>query len=183
MLLRLAPLLAIGICQADPPPPHPACAVVGDATQPVALLPIAADANGAFHALHDGDTVLLQRPSQGGFVIYAGAAATNLNRCLLSTAELIDSASGNPLTNLDQRNVDLVSEQAGYFWPPDLFQTPNIPACPDALGVGVVNRSAILRVEVKDNDGRTGRVEVHVTPTCSDASCTCICGPDPTHCT
>ena len=182
MLLRVLPLLAIGICQATPPS-HPACAIVGDVSNPIQLLPISADANGVFHALHDGDTILLQRPPQGGFVIYAGAAAANLNRCLLSTAELIDPASGSPLTNLDQRNVDLVSEQSGYYWPPDVFETPNIPACPDALHLGVVNRSAILRVDVKDADGRTGRVEVQVTPVCSDASCTCICGPDPTQCT
>ena len=114
---------------------------------------------------------------------YAGVAATNLNRCLLSAAELIDPASGSPLTNLDQRNADLVDEQAGYFWPPDIFQTPNIPACPDALHVGVVNRSAILRVDVQDIDGRTGRAEVRVTPVCGDdKSCACLCGPNPTHC-
>jgi len=181
VLLKLAPLLAIFSCPG--PVPRPPCGIVGNIAAPVALLPIAADGNGNLHALHDGDTVLLQRPSQGGFVIYAGVAATNLNRCLLSTAELIDPATGNPLTNLDQRNADLAIEQAGYFWPPDVFQTPNIPACPDALHVGVVDRSAILRVDVADIDGRTGRAEVRVTPVCGDdKSCACICGPNPTHC-
>ncbi|MCA1829223.1 MAG: hypothetical protein ABR567_03810 [Myxococcales bacterium] len=181
MLLRTAVLLALFSCPPGPAP-HPPCGFVGDATRAVALLPIAAGADGLLRALHDGDEVQLQKPPQGGFVIYAGVAATNLNRCLQSTAELIDVASGQPLTGIDQRNADLVDEHVGYFWPPDIFQTPNIPACPDALHVGVVNRSAILRVDVTDTDGRTGRAEVHVTPVCSDASCTCICGPNPTHC-
>ena len=181
MLLRIALLLALSSCP-EGPSPRPRCAVVGDASKPIALLPIAADASGSLHALHDGDAVQLQVPSQGGFVIYAGVAATNLNRCLQSTAQLIDVATGKPLTGLDQRNADLVNEEAGYFWPPDLFETPNIPACPDALHVGVANRSATLRVDVVDQDGRTGRAEVRITPVCSDATCACICGPDPTHC-
>ena len=181
MLLKVAALLALFSCPRTSP--HPPCGIVGDAARPVALLPIAADGAGNLHALHDGDSLQLQRPPQGGFVIYAGVAATNLNRCLLSAAELIDPASGSPLTNLDQRNADLAIDQAGYFWPPDVFQTPNIPACPDALHVGVVNRSAILRVDVQDIDGRTGRAEVRVTPVCGDdKSCACLCGPNPTHC-
>jgi hypothetical protein len=182
VLLRTALLLALFSCPQDPAT-HPPCGIVGDATKPIALLPVAADASGTLHALHDGDDVLLQKPSQGGFVIYAGVAATNVNRCLRSTAQLIDRAGGQPLTGIDQRNTDLLGEQAGYFWPQSIFQTPNIPACPDALHVGVVGRAAILRVDVLDTDGRTGRVEVLVTPVCSgDASCTCVCGPDPTHC-
>jgi len=182
VLLKIAPLLAIFSCPG--PVPRPPCGVVGDATQPVALLPIAADGDHNLHALHDGDTVQLQRPPQGGFVIYAGVAATNLNRRLLSSAELIDAATGQPLTNLDQRNADLAIEQDGYFWPPEIYQTPNIPACPDALHVGVVNHAAILRVDVLDMDGRAGRAEVHVTPVCGagDKSCACLCGPNPTHC-
>ena len=184
MLLRLAPLVLLLGCPGPQPPAT--CAVLGDAAQPVALLPFAADAQGALHALHDGDTVLLQKPPQGGFVIYAGAAARNLSPCAVQyTAELIDPSTGNPLTGLDQRHADLVSASGGYWWPASgLGQLANIPSCPDALHVGVVGRSTILRVDVLDSGGRGARVETQVTPVCpaGDSSCACVCGPDPTGC-
>ncbi|MGZ6142393.1 MAG: hypothetical protein ACXWLM_03590 [Myxococcales bacterium] len=184
MLLRLLLLLALAGCPGPQRPPS--CTVQGDAAQPVELLPIAADGSGNLHALHDGDTVLLQKPSQGGFVVYAGAAARNLDPCLVQlTAELIDPSTGNPLTGLDQRQADLVSQSGGYWWPAsELGDLANIPSCPDALHVGVVGRPAILRVDVLDATGRGARVETRVTPVCpaGDATCACVCGPDPGGC-
>jgi hypothetical protein len=163
-------------------PPRPA----GDLSQPLQLLPISLDAQGALHALHDGDPVLLQKPPQGGYVIYAGAAARNLEACAaVVTAQLIDVSSGTPITGLDQRNADFTDASAGFFWPSNAFaQTPNIPSCPDALHQGVVGRKAILRADVTDANQRTARVEVRVTPACpaGDSHCPCICGPNPGGC-
>lgn len=188
MLLRIAAIALLVACDgpAAPPrgcqPPRP----VGDLSQPVALLPIALDGQGALGALHDGDTVLLQRPPQGGYVIYAGAAARNLEACGAQiTAQLLDAATGVPITGLDQRQADFTVESGGYFWPANGFtQAANIPSCPDALHQGVVGRSAVLRVEVKDAAQRAARVEVKVTPVCppGDARCPCLCGPNPAAC-
>lgn len=182
MLLILLLLLA-----ACPGPQKPlSCTLQGDAAQPVQLATISADTNGNLHALHDGDTLLLQKPPQGGYVLYAGAAARNVDPCLVQqSAELIDPASGNPLTSLDQRQANLVNAVDGYLWPDgQLSHIPNIPACPDALHVGVVGREAILRVDVQDALGRGARIETRVTPVCAagDTYCACVCGPNPSGC-
>jgi hypothetical protein len=189
MLLRCAALLLLCACPGPTPPPPEKCVpprLVGDLSQPLQLLPISLDAAGTLHALQDGDTVLLQKPPQGGYVIYAGAAARNLEACAaVITAQLVDVASGAPITGLDQRNVNFTVASAGYFWPSNGFtQTPNIPSCPDALHQGVVGRSAILRADVTDASQRTARVEVRVKPVCAadDSRCPCICGPNPSGC-
>ncbi len=159
---------------------------MGDLSQPVQLLAIALNSQGVLQALHDGDSVLLQKPPQGGYVIYAGAAGRNLEACkAVITAQLIDPASGAAITGLDQRDADLTVASAGYFWPENgITQTPNIPSCPDALHLGVVGRSAILRVDVTDANQRTARIEVNVTPACAagDSHCPCNCGPNPGGC-
>ena len=189
MLLKgCALLILLGGCP-QPIPPTPQCSpqrAQGDLAQPVQLVPIALDAGGTLHALHDGDSIVLQRPPQGGFVLYAGAAARNVEACSAQlTAQLIDPSTGAPITGLDQRRTDFVIEHDGFFWPANGFtQTGNIPACPDLLGRGVLARDAILRVDVIDADGRSARVEVKVKAVCEsgDSYCACLCGPNPGHC-
>ena len=188
MLLRTAALLLLVACDGPAPapsqcrPPRP----VGDLSQPVALLPIALDAQGVLRALHDGDTVLLQQPPQGGYVIYAGAAARNLEACGAEvTAQLLDASTGASITGLDQRRADFTVESGGYWWPANGHtQAANVPSCPDALHQGVVGRSAVLRVDVRDAAQRSARVEVRVTPACpaGDVRCPCLCGPNPSAC-
>jgi hypothetical protein len=149
------------------------------------LQAVAVDASGVLQPLRDGDPVLLQKPPQGGYVIYAGTAARNLMACGATvTAYLIDRATGNPLTNLDQRRADFTIASGGFWTTAHAYsQTPNIPACPDALHVGVVGRDATLHVDVVDAMSRHGSLEVRVTASCAgNAACACLCGPDPAHC-
>jgi hypothetical protein len=187
VLLRCA-LLAL-LCGCPGPQPAPQCApqrAQGDLSQSVALIPIALDPGGTLRALHDGDSIVLQRPPQGGYVLYAGAAARNVEACGATlTAQLIDPASGAPMTGLDQRRTDFVVAQDGYFWPANGFtQTGNIPACPDLIGGGVLGRDAILRVDVTDANARGARAEVRVKAVCpgGDSGCACLCGPAPGKC-
>lgn len=185
MLLKLAPLIALAGCGGTPPPPHSCATPAGDLAQPIQLQAIAVDASGAIVQLHDGDPLLLQKPSQGGYVLYAGAAARNLMPCGATvTASLLDRSTGSPLTGIDQRRADF-TVAAGGFWQSaqPYSQTPNIPACPDALHVGVVGRAAILHVTVSDAQSRSAAIDLNVSVSCGgDAACACACGPDPTHC-
>jgi len=183
VLLRHAALIALAACGANPP--DPCAAPVGDPSQPIELQAVAVDASGSILALHDGDTLLLQKPPQGGYVIYAGAAARNLMPCGATvTAYLLDRSTGAALTNLDQRRADF-TVAAGGFWQSaqPYAQTPNIPACPDALDVGVAGRPATLHVTVSDAQARSASVDVDVTASCGgDPACACVCGADPAHC-
>ena len=189
MLLRSGALLALLCGCPRPTIGPPQCTpqrVQGDLAQPVQLLPITLDGNGNLNALHDGDSLLLQKPPQGGFVLYAGAAARNVEACnAMLTAQLLDAATSLPITGIDQRPTAFVVERDGYFWPVDGYtQAGNIPACPDVLGKGVLARNAILRVDVTDAGGRSARVEVSVKAVCEsgDQDCACACGPTPGKC-
>jgi hypothetical protein len=186
VLLRCAAaLLALGSCGPDYPSPqkHPPCVAtqLGDANAPIALQIISLASNGTAVTLNDGDSVRLTPPSQGGFVLYAGARATNLMSCNGSTsAELLD-ASGTALTNLDQRSTDFVL-QVGDFYGPYVdemtYQVANIPACPDHLGRGVVGQPAFLQVTVTDAKGKTATAKIKVVPSCDSDFCNCACGPN-----
>ena len=183
MLLRCAAVACAVACGGAKPD---ACsAPAGDPSLAIELQAVAVDASGALQPLHDGDALLLQKPPQGGYVVYAGAAARNLMPCAaVETAELIDGATGTPLSNLDQRRTDF-TEAGGGFWhtAQPYAQTPNSPACPDALHAGVAGRRATLHVDVLDAQSRRASIDVQVTVSCgADAACACICGPDPAHC-
>ncbi len=188
MLLRvLAALLALGSCGPDiPARPHLACTQhqLGDAGAAIALQLVTLDNSAELVALNDGDPVRLAPPSQGGFVIYAGARATNLMACGATTAAELVDASGLALTNLDQRTTSFVDPAGAFFGasPDDLtYELPNIPACPDHLGRGVAGQPAFLRVTVTDVNGKTATAQVKVVPTCAGGDngfCACACGPN-----
>ena len=184
MLLRLALVFGIVACDGAKHP-DPCLTAAGDPSQAIQLPPVTVNASGALQPLGDGDPVLLQKPPQGGYVIYAGANARNLMPCGATvTAYLIDRASGNALTNLDLRRADFTQAAGGYWQTAQPYsQTPNIPSCPDALHAGIAGRDATLHVDVADSQSRHASVEVHVTASCGgDAACACVCGPDPSHC-
>jgi hypothetical protein len=180
VLLKLSPLLLL-VAACPGPESRARCEdqrVVGDASAPIELQLVS-----MMGPLMDGDAIGLSVPPQGGFVIYAGARARNLRACNVTMrAHLIDPGSGNALTNLDQRSADLLLETSGYWGPATKnleFDLPNIPACPDALGVGIADREAILEVTVTDSAGKTARGSVRVVPRCNRLPrCSCVCGPN-----
>jgi len=143
-----------------------------------------------------GDPVPLIEPPQGGFVIYAGIRLRNLDPCgVVLTGELVDPSTGTATSNRDRREADLEEEPgsgggdgggggAAWFRPShleSLATIPNVPACPDALGVGVEGVPALLRVKAADRGGRSITVEPRVVPTCGPGGaqefCRCTCGP------
>ena len=188
MLLKCAPLLLLLGCPTPEGVPDGGC-FVGEADGAVELLPIAVDEQGGMFAIADGGSLVLQRPPQGGYVLFAGAAARNLDGCGVSmSAQLLDPATGQSASNLDRRPASLTQAREGYFWPQPAnarSQVNNIPVCPDALhSGGITGHTVILRVDAQDVTGRTGHVELPVVPVCrpGDANCACICGPNPGGC-
>jgi hypothetical protein len=181
VLLRFLALCSLIACSpGNDGPRNCSQHALGDASQPMQLAGLTIDINGNAIALPNGGTLLLQRPPQGGYVVYAGVAATNLEACQVSvTAELLDPASGNPLSNLDGRMADLTVANGALYSPSNGYSMiPNIAACPDALGTFIAGKSATLRVDATDAAGKTGRLEMPVTVQCiqGDSACACTCG-------
>ena len=144
------------------------------------------DPSGNLKVLADGDALGLAVPGQGGYVLYAGVRARNLQACgVTMSAQLVDGTTGQSLTGLDQRQSDLTTPSGDYFLPANdelLFALPNIPACPDPLGKGVQGKSIVLQVTVTDRTRfKAATVRVNVVPTCPQslqANCQCVCGPN-----
>src|SRR5262249_19886833 len=116
VLLRVALLLALLQCS---PAPRGNCAqkAVGDSSKPMALTVITIEPGGNVAIVNPGDPLYLQAPPQGGFVIYAGVAGTNLQQCDVDVrAELIDPVSGNAISNLDEREADLTAPKDGIYY-------------------------------------------------------------------
>jgi hypothetical protein len=179
MLLKLLSLALV--CACSGPQPR-SCAFAGDAARPIELQAIALDAAGNAAPVSNGGPLLLERPPQGGFVVFAGARARNLRPCNVQmAAELVDPASGKPVSELSSRGADLVDAVGGYLQPAHdalRFELPNIAACRDLSGAGVLGRRLLLRVDVTDSGGRHARIDQPVVPACpqGDSGCASSCG-------
>ena len=186
----LAVLLA---CPGPGKPPPKQCAAaepVGDAQKPIELLPFGFDEVGQRVLLINRSPLYLAIPGQGGYVLYAGVAARNLDGCNPRLqAQLVDKVSGKALTGFDERSLHLVAAEDGFWYPAKAAlasrgEVANIPACPDALHQGVAGRIATLHLEVEDTNGKKASLDLEVVPTClrEDQRCACLCGPDPGGC-
>jgi len=185
MLLRLraAPLLALLYAGCSSPAPAP-CAYAGDASAPIEAELFGYAPDQTFTTIADGGALLITGAPQGGYVLYAGALLQNVSECKVTlAAELLDPGSGAALTNRDQRQGNFgeaLDGSVGWAAPDDDYaDLPNIPACPDALGRGIVGVPSILQVTVTDELGKSGTFTQAVTAVCAtgDSSCRCQCGP------
>ena len=193
MLLKRRPLLALAalLCGCTGPNFPRArqdagpCvqSVVGNASAAIELEPFAI-VGGQPKVLHAGDPIPLLVPGQGGYIVYAGARARNLLACdAFITAQLLDPDTGQAATGLSGRSVSFVDSPDGYYQArgDDLeSESPNIPACPDQLGLGVAGRTLVLQISVQDSAGKIGKVSIKVVPQCppGDPHCACVCGPN-----
>ncbi len=166
MLLRLraASMLALLLAGCSSPGPAP-CAYAGDAAAPIQAELFGYGPDQTFTTLADGGALLITGAPQGGYILYAGALAQNLSECNVTlAAELIDPATGEALTDRDSRQSDFDVMIGGFAAPgDDNSDLPNIPACPDALGRGLVGVSSILQVTVTDQSGKSATFRQAVT--------------------
>jgi len=175
-------LFLIAALMACSSPAPKVCAYAGDPTLPIAAQIVGYDPTLSYEAIPDGGQLELTPPPQGGYVLYVGAYATNLSACDVTvSAELVDPGTGSALTDLSARESDFSVKVDGYWSPTALdFNSdfPNIPACPGALGRGIVGVPAQVRVTITDGLGKTGTFTEAVTAVCSpgDGSCPCACG-------
>ncbi len=186
MLLRaLAPsLLLLAGC---PKPDQCQQPFFGDATQPMQIQPVLDVVMGTTAKLidvSDGDAVDLLPPPQGGFGVFAGARAKNLDPCDAQVRGRLRDPATMQIIKENARTVDLAADGSGWLSPTaasSFANVANIVACPDELGAGVADRALLLEVTLTDRGGRSATVTRTVTARCpQDAchdECQCVCGP------
>lgn len=185
--------MLVGGCSDGHKPPADAATCddtfIGDPSLPVeAVLVVTDGLSGALVDVHDGDTVPLSRPPQGGQVTYAAARVRNINRCAVQFRGRFRDPTTMVELAFDGRNIDLVAGADGWGRPDasQLANLTNIPLCPDndpiRDNVGV---PALLEMVVTDQHGHTATVTQTVTPTCTvmdsamRALCNCECSHEP----
>jgi hypothetical protein len=164
---------------------------VGDPSQPVVARPFILDVSSDGTSvtrmdLADGGASPLIIPTQGGFVVFAGLALKNVDSCNVTmSGEYLDASGQMVLSNRDTRQtrLDLSPTADGYYLPADLdtlSTVPNVPLCPDLLGVNIADTPAILKLTATDKNGRTITTMTKSAPSCTHPDtkgfCECVCG-------
>jgi hypothetical protein len=183
LLLKLLPLtLLLTGCPkpcstgfiGDPSLPVEAELVYTDGVMPV-LKPVS-----------DGMIIPLEPPPQGGYVMYIGARARNLDGCgVAMTAHLRDPATGDEAGS-DGRSTTLVKRDDGWGWPDTEFVTSNVPnvgACGDYTHRDIQGQRYTLELDVVDRGRRSIKLSTTIVPTCGfsgalQQDCLCECSAD-----
>jgi hypothetical protein len=185
MLALAAPTLAFG-CSSPASSHRAVCApgFVGEASQaPDAHIVISDGESGGLVKLNDGDRVPLIEPPQGGYVIYVGVEARNLDPCGVEVVgSLRDRATGDVL-GYDGRTVALQTDADGWARPKpgDLASVANVNPCPSYGASDVVGNRYDLEVKLVDRAQRTVTTTVQVVPSCmqgdagQQSHCVCTC--------
>jgi hypothetical protein len=182
----LALLLGLGFasaaCRTRAPAtraPATARCPIGEPGGPITLEVVARSPNGVAEAVTEGGVVTLEEAPQGGYVIFAGARASNLDGCAVELeASLRDVCSGR-VVSIEGRPVDLAVGADGVGAPKDpaeLTNYANLSVCPNAaLGRDAFGQPYLLELRITDAEGRTAQTSVHVTPVCAEPSSPCVC--------
>lgn len=156
----------------------------------------------SFTVLNDGDTIDLQPPIQGGWVLFVGALVRNLSASggsLLGELRRAKASDGSPLSQpgsilySDERTAPTEALPAGFPAPatpgsvpwrlthPDPNDTANISTCPNPLDIDIVDGVFFLQITYRDKLGRSATSYRKVVPRCTSpdpqsmADCRCQC--------
>ncbi len=152
--------------------------------------------------LNDGDSIDLQPPIQGGWVLFVGAVVRNVSQrggSLLGELKRAKAPDGSPLAvpggvlYSDERTAPLAPLPSGFAPPrsdgaapwyltmPNPNDTSNIATCPNPLDLDIVDGAFYLQVTYRDKLGRTASSYRKVIPRCTQAdpqaaaTCRCEC--------
>jgi hypothetical protein len=126
----------------------------------------------------------MENPPQGGFVMYIGARAKNVDACGIEVAGTLRDPTTMAQLGFDARNTDMLKTADGWGETDatDNSNESNVNACPDYLSTDRVNGEFLLEMKVTDREKRTATVSHHVKLICDPALdpdqaalCACEC--------
>jgi hypothetical protein len=172
----------------DPPAPRCQNGFIGDAKLAPEVQMLVTDGKSKLLApVADGDTLPMEPPPQGGFILYIGAAARNLDGCGVQLAGSLRDPDTGAQVGFDGRNTDLVKGDDGWSRsdPGDNSNTANVNSCPDYTSKDRHNGEYDLVLKVTDRQKRTASVTHRVKLACDPSlvepgysECVCTCSAD-----
>jgi hypothetical protein len=135
------------------------------------------------HEVQDGQSLPLEPPPQGGYVLYVGAKVRNMNNCVEERGRLRDPSTLIEY-GFDARSTTLQLQADGWGWPDATMNgaVSNVNPCPDYKSRDVQAGNYQLQMIVADQKtGKLVEVDKPVVPTCNQqdpavqADCICTC--------
>jgi hypothetical protein len=154
---------------------------LGDLAKPIEMKLCAMDPSKVAQDIQDGGTIANIVPPQGGWVVFAGARATNIDPCEVQLKGVLrDTTSGQ--VSVDERTVNLKAASGGWGGPidGDISTVSNIYTCPNQwASTDIADNTFELTVSLRDRQNRTASKTIKVVPECAEphvkASCQCQC--------
>jgi hypothetical protein len=157
---------------------------LGDATKPIELELQSLDPSKVAHDLADGGSVAMIVPPQGGWVIFVGARATNIDPCAVQLSGVLTDPESKQV-RIDERTTNLKPTGDGWGGPidGDISTVSNIPVCPNQwASADLFGNPFELTVTLSDRHERSASKTIKVVPECAEphfkASCSCQCQKD-----
>jgi hypothetical protein len=139
---------------------------------------------GTLDTLHDGSSVALMFPPQGGRVVFAGVRARNVDPCAVRIAGALRDTSSQQV-RIENRIVNLEPTDDGWARsdPEDISSFANIAACPNQWSDrDLFDTPYELTISLTDRDKRKITKVLQVIPRCAEPEreieCRCTCGSD-----
>jgi hypothetical protein len=174
--------LLCGLIAAGCHDPKPCGPFLGDPSLPpeATLIALAGDTVVEVAA---GDPILLERPPQGGHVVYTAPRVRNVSSCNADMEGQFRDPVDGRLLGYDRRQANLVPTGDGWGQPkpPERSNFPNVSLCPDATDHDLREVPLLLDMKLTDADGRQIAFTTSVVPRCQladptlQALCVCEC--------
>ena len=183
MPIRTLPLAAL-LLAGCPSGPRCSAGFIGDPKLPVEIEMLITDgASQMFSLVMMGEQAPVEPPPQGGYVMYVGAQARNLDACGVQIGGELRDPDTNDQVGFDARTTNLIlgSDGWGRPDPSNNSNVANVSACPDFTPKDVQGKTYLLGVTVVDRENRKATVSIPIVPTCALADpavqrdCLCTC--------
>jgi hypothetical protein len=153
---------------------------------PLVLKPVEYDqVTQTYRDLADGDTVRLERPPQGGQVIFIAAFVQNLDSTTMELKSTVRDLDTQMIVQQDTRTVVMepVPGQSGWLEPDhrSISQVSNIALCPDYDSVDIVGHPYGIEIEATELYAQfsEGKTSLSAIPDCEESGATdqalCLC--------
>jgi hypothetical protein len=166
-------------------------APVGDVSKPIEMKLVAAGVNdqglmqfaGTPKPIADGSVIPMIVPPQGGWVIYVGARANNIDPCGVQVKGVLTDPATQQVT-VDERTAKLTVGTDGWAGPlehdPLAGALANVAVCPNQWASNdMYGNTFKLTVTLTERSGRSASQSIDVKLECAEAqyknSCSCQC--------
>jgi hypothetical protein len=154
---------------------------IGDMSQPMQIEIVHRTLDGGLEMTQNA--IPLIEPPQGGYVVFVGVRAKNLDGCPVTIQGAIRDVCDHSVVGLDMRMVSLEPTSDGWGEPKQpstITNYANIPMCPATADIrNVQGEPYELMVTLQDKTGRMVKTSTVVTPFCADPAmldtCNCQC--------